>query len=297
VLGWWNGRHWGLKIPWLNKPWGFESPSEQLIFSVYDVRILGSLPFQLCCGGNALMLDWIEKKSFPKEARSIFNKLLIKNYMEEEIRAHCPHCDTTCWVFDYLLTNSSHFHVLCDVHPLLEGHLLIIPKRHTSCAGEYTAEEWKDFKNVYRETSNWVRRKFGSIATFEHGKIGQTVFHSHIHILPFQGNEGQIIPEGMDKCRSLQRVNDLVDVFQQEGQYLYFSIEQRQWVVDTSIGVPRFFRDRFAKALGCPQRGDWKATLKNPQLMSIGKEENERCRDKFHQDPCGFESRSDLIGN
>jgi diadenosine tetraphosphate (Ap4A) HIT family hydrolase len=207
----------------------------------------------------------------------------MKNYTEQEIRAHCPHCDINGWAFKYLLTQSDYFNILCDVHPLLEGHLLIIPKRHTSCAGQYTIEEWRDFKNVYQQTSNWVRERFGSVATFEHGKIGQTVFHSHIHLLPFQGSAEQIIPEGSDKCRPLQMMEELVEIFQKEGQYLYFSINQQQWTVDTSLGAPRFFRDRFAAALGCQQRADWKATAKNPQLMAIGKEENERCRSKFHQ--------------
>ncbi len=29
LLGWWNGRHWGLKIPWVNNPCGFDSHFEQ----------------------------------------------------------------------------------------------------------------------------------------------------------------------------------------------------------------------------------------------------------------------------
>lgn len=198
--------------------------------------------------------------------------------------ADCPHCDSTGWAFRWVLTKSSYFTVLCDVHPLVEGHLLIIPKRHTSCAGEYTKEEWKDFLPLYQRMSDWVLREFGSVATFEHGKIGQTVFHSHIHILPFSGNSEQIVPEGEATLRPLQAVEKLVDIFQQEGQYLYVSINQQKWVVDTSLGVPRFFRDRFAKALGCPQRADWKATSQNPQLMGIGKEENDRCRNRFIQE-------------
>lgn len=197
----------------------------------------------------------------------------------------CPHCDSKGWAFKYLLTQSRYFNILCDVHPLVEGHLLIIPQRHTRCAGEYTAEEWNDFKDVYQQTREWVYRKFGSVATFEHGKIGQTVFHSHIHILPFQGSPEQIVPEGNDKCRSLQGIEELAHIFQQEGHYLYFSIDQQQWVVDISLGAPRFFRDRFAKALGCPQRADWKATSKDPYLMALGKKENECCRNKFIEDP------------
>ncbi len=198
--------------------------------------------------------------------------------------ADCPHCNSTGWAFRYVLSKSRCFTVLCDVHPLVEGHLLIIPKRHTSCAGEYTKEEWNDFLPLYERMSNWVLQKFGSVATFEHGKIGQTVFHSHIHILPFPQKIEQIIPEGKEKLLPLNTVEELVDVFQQDGQYLYVSIGQEKWTVDPSLGVPRFFRDRFASSLGCPERADWKATAQNPQLMAIGNEENGRCQRLFEED-------------
>ena len=214
---------------------------------------------------------------------------MIRDLSEQGIRDHCPHCDYNGWAFKYILTKSLYFNILCDVHPLVEGHLLIIPKRHTSCAGEYTAEEWEDFKKVYQQICRWVYNKYGSVATFEHGKIGQTVFHSHVHVLPFQGEIEQIVPEGKENLQSMQKIEELIDLFQREGQYLFFSINQQKWIVDTSLGFPRFFRDRFARALGCHQRADWKATSKDPKLMAIGREENERCQSKFFQDPISLD--------
>lgn len=208
----------------------------------------------------------------------------MEDLSEQMIRTHCPHCAEGSFAFKFLLSQSQHFKVLCDVHPLMEGHLLIIPKRHVACAGEYTPEEWEDFNKIYPYVTQWVYKKFGSVATFEHGKIGQTVFHSHIHVLPFKGSADEIVPEGNHYYRPLESLKELCRIFQEEGQYLFFSIDQSKWAVDTCLGKPRFFRDRFANALGCPERADWKATAKNPELQEIGREENERCRNKFLED-------------
>ncbi len=188
----------------------------------------------------------------------------------------CPHCDSKGWAFTYILDQTPHFHLLCDVHPLVEGHLLIIPKRHISCAGAYTIEEWTDFKKLYENAQHFIFKHFGSVATFEHGNIGQTVFHSHVHLLPFQGTCKDIVPE--TALTRLDTIEQIVTLFKQEGKYLFFSIDQQKWIVDTALGVPRFFRDRFAKALGCHERGDWKAIRKEHRLMEICAEENRRCQ-------------------
>jgi hypothetical protein len=49
--------------------------------------------------------------------------------------------------------------------------------------------------------------------------------------------------------------------------YLFFSIGNKMWVVDTNIGKPRFFRDRFAIALHHPERGNWKEMRVNKLVM------------------------------
>lgn len=49
------------------------------------------------------------------------------------------------------------------------------------------------------------------------------------------------------------------------------------WVVDTGLGAPRFFRDRFAAALGKPERGNWKNIHTDEKIMATTHQENLRC--------------------
>lgn len=203
---------------------------------------------------------------------------LPENLSEAHIREHCPHCDPTADAFRNLLEETDQFRIVCDVHPIIEGHSLIIPKAHLSCVGEYDDSQFNEFAKHYEKVSAFVQKHYGSASTFEHGKIGQSVFHSHVHILPFEGEPTQIVPEGLDHCTPLSKIEDLRSLYRREGMYLFFSIGNRRWMVDTSLAAPRFFRDRFAAALGRPERGNWKEMHMDEQLMAAGQTENARTR-------------------
>lgn len=107
--------------------------------------------------------------------------------LEQDIREHCPHCDPASQAFLDALEETANFRVVCDHHPLVEGHILIIPKQHLSSAGEYPGPVFQEFLSLYGKTSEFIRQNYGTVSGFEHGKIGQTVFHSHVHLLPFDG--------------------------------------------------------------------------------------------------------------
>lgn len=173
------------------------------------------------------------------------------------------------------------FYVVCDVHPLVEGHLLIISKDHLSCAGTFYPELFTEFTALYKKFSDFVKITYGSVSSFEHGITGQTVFHSHVHILPFSAMPEQIVPE--NKLQPLYTIHDVLRIFRSDGKYLFFSIGDQMWNVDVSIGAPRFFRDRFANALGVPERGNWKTMETNSGLMQHAQNEILSLNNKWKQ--------------
>lgn len=178
----------------------------------------------------------------------------------------CPHCDHASFALEKPLFVTDTFYVVCDVHPLTEGHILIIPKQHISCAGAFSEHVFTEFLSLYQQVSKFVKETYGSVSSFEHGILGQTVFHAHVHILPYNGDASSIIPEGINRLRRL-RIDTLREEYQREGKYLFSSIGNDSWVVDAALGKPRFFRDRFARALGVLERGDWKSMHANASLM------------------------------
>lgn len=163
--------------------------------------------------------------------------------------------------------------MVCDVHPLTEGHILIIPKDHISCTGAFSPDLFTEFSKLYDRFYDFVKSVYGKAASFEHGVIGQTVFHAHVHLLPFEGKPEEIVPEGLENTQIIQSIDEVRQIFRKDGKYLYFSIDNSLWTVNTALGAPRFFRDRFAKALGHSERGNWKEMEANETLMNEGKKE------------------------
>lgn len=191
----------------------------------------------------------------------------MEDFSEQQLKENCPHCDPNSFALKHPLKETNSFWVVCDVHPISQGHVLIIPKRHLSCIGEYPEQVYKEFLELYKEFSEFILQEYRAISSFEHGKISQTVFHSHVHLVPFKGNSIDIVPEGQDKLTKLDNISKLKEIYQKDGAYLFFSIGKDMWVVDTSLAAPRFFRDRFAKAFGHEEKGNWKQMRANEQLM------------------------------
>ena len=164
---------------------------------------------------------------------------------------------------------TDNFWITCDVHPIVEGHILIIPKSHLSSIGEYPEEIYNEFIQLNREVSDFLLQEYEKVSSFEHGKIAQTVFHSHVHYLPFGGLANVIVKEGSKYFKGIKDLDELKSIFLKDDKYLFFSIGKSMWVVDTSISAPRFFRDRFANALGTPEKGNWKEMHSDSRLMDL----------------------------
>lgn len=193
----------------------------------------------------------------------------------------CALCDNKSIALNHTIHETEEFRVVCDMHPLTEGHLLIIPKKHISCVGAFPTNLYNEFFILYNQISDFIKSTYGYVSIFEHGVIGQTVFHAHTHILPFNGDVSAIIPDGRVHVKKFDDPKKLKEVFGKDGKYLFFSLHGVNYLVDTILGKPRFFRDRFAKALGVENRGDWKTMHENKKLMNQAMKETENAERKW----------------
>jgi diadenosine tetraphosphate (Ap4A) HIT family hydrolase len=183
----------------------------------------------------------------------------------------CPHCNPKSYALLFPLFGGEQLTIYTDGHPLTEGHILIITNEHTPCMGSLKAE-FKEFKKLYGMVISFLSKEYGPFAVFEHGITGQTVYHTHMHFLPFRGSLKDIVKEKGSVSR-LKSVDEIKALFRKEGKYLFLQINKDLFSVDTGIGTPRFFRDRFAKALGRPERGNWKEMYENKELMKKAAQE------------------------
>ena len=177
----------------------------------------------------------------------------------------CPHCQGGFGLEDPLY-NDNNFWIVCDVHPIIEGHILIIPKKHISCMGALSFELFNEYKNLYKKVLDFLNKAYGNTAIFEHGITGQSVFHAHTHFLPFNEIITDIVNE-IDMLKPIKELEEIKNAFDRNHKYLFIAINDEKWLVDTKIGTPRFFRDRISNALNVPEKGNWLKAENSSELM------------------------------
>ena len=205
----------------------------------------------------------------------------MEDLSEQSIKKDCPHCDSSSQAFRYPLEELDEFYIICDSHPIVEGHILIIPKIHITCIADFPEDLYKKFLQLNQKVSQFLIKEYNTVSCFEHGILGQTVFRSHVHYLPFKGKITAIIPEGEIHLIKLHNLSQLKTIFKKDKGYLFFSIGKNLWSVDPKISAPRFFRDRFAKALGRPERGNWKKMHTNEILTKEAEKDARETQTKW----------------
>ena len=96
----------------------------------------------------------------------------------------CPFCN----VEREKIMQSEMSFAIYDGFPVNEGHVLIIPKRHTANYFDLSLEEQKDYIELLNRVKGIVQEKYNP-AGFNVGinineAAGQTVPHVHIHLIP-----------------------------------------------------------------------------------------------------------------
>lgn len=95
--------------------------------------------------------------------------------------AFCQHSD----IVRYVLKETPNFLIVTDHAPLVEGHLLIIPRCHYTCYGDVPAELDTELFVLKQEVQKFLAQYYAPVVFWEHGIFRQTVFHAHLHCFPF----------------------------------------------------------------------------------------------------------------
>lgn len=100
-----------------------------------------------------------------------------------------------------------------DRFPVSEGHLLIVPKRHTDNWFSMNEDERREADVLLRALKTRLEESDNTITGFNIGmncgeSAGQTIFHAHIHLIPRRdgdtpnptGGVRGVIPDKMCYC-------------------------------------------------------------------------------------------------
>jgi diadenosine tetraphosphate (Ap4A) HIT family hydrolase len=88
-----------------------------------------------------------------------------------------------------VLNETPHFATVVDISPLVEGHLLVVPRKHYLNFGNAMVDYPDEAIGTLQRARDWVRETYGPVALFEHGSTpdragGACIDHAHVHVLP-----------------------------------------------------------------------------------------------------------------
>ncbi len=96
----------------------------------------------------------------------------------------CAFCQRSS-VADHILKETPTFRILADHAPLVPGHILIVPRNHYTCYGDVPPTLDEELFALRQEVQRFLVRYYEPTVFWEHGVFHQTVFHAHLHCLPF----------------------------------------------------------------------------------------------------------------
>jgi len=169
--------------------------------------------------------------------------------------------------WDEPLFDSNNFLALPSLGSIVEGWMLLVPKKHYLSIGAMPVDlvhEMMDFKAY---VAAQLMRKYGTLCAFEHGpsslerQVGCGVDHAHIHIVPvgfdlilaaqpYLPKDIRWTHGDLYECRS---------AFARGDDYLYVEqpIGKGHIAVHAKFGS-QIFRKAIASQLGVPGRYNWR---------------------------------------
>ena len=104
-----------------------------------------------------------------------------------DVESGCPFCPPN--TAGHIIEQRGSAFAIPDKHPVSEGHVLVLPIRHTPDFFSMTAQERVDVEELMAVMRDRICESDASVLGFNIGincgeAAGQTIFHAHIHLIP-----------------------------------------------------------------------------------------------------------------
>jgi len=208
----------------------------------------------------------------------------------------CPFCDVK-QLEERIIAEIDEFRIVATLGQITDGgYLLLIPVKHVSCLGEFSREQTSKMLKIVQEVNKILTVEYNieqsiqsawPITLFEHGIVGQTVKHAHLHFLPTVVDLTVRIKTDFpnSKVEELEYAAHLPNLYSKDPKpYLYWTAGQegntKGRVCWDPPAPPQYLRIITADALGRPERANWSEM--DPELdKKLGSETVQRLRHYF----------------
>ena len=154
-------------------------------------------------------------------------------------------------------------YVVATLGQINEGYVLVIPKTHISCLGEMQQKDLGYFANLVERVCNAEALEYKvRPILFEHGIVGQSIPHAHLHIVPVSVDLTPFVSRDFPACtiEDLCSFEDLGAAYAKNATpYLFWQTpEGTNRICWNPPAPPQYLRIIIANALGRPKSADWR---------------------------------------
>lgn len=170
--------------------------------------------------------------------------------------------------YNEILFETDNFIVVPSLGALVEGWLLIVPKK------EYLSFQYLENDSLVKELENLsnyigeiIEKEYGYVTMFEHGAkhvkstVGCGVDYAHLHLVPINFDLILGLENFLNIRYNWNKINSLQNVFHSEKktEYLYYKdFEGNSFLVNDKEIPSQLFRKVIASFLNDPEKFDWK---------------------------------------
>lgn len=182
----------------------------------------------------------------------------------------CPYCkQIDKGFFEFNGTNlgnrivyeTENFIVFPSIGQIVEGYLLIAPKKHYLSIAALPNELFNELEFVKKKIEETLTNIYIKPIFFEHGSVsekqraGCCVTHAHIHAVPADVS----ISDFLSKNFIANKIKFYSELPKNEA-YLFLEEKNERFVYSIEEFVPsQYLRKIIANRLGCAEKGDWRA--------------------------------------
>lgn len=173
------------------------------------------------------------------------------------------------------LFETEDFTVIPSLGALVEGWLLVVPKRHALSSGALSGNLADKLFSLTRKVRDIVLATYGSACIFEHGAVasgravGCGVDHAHIHVAPvgfdLAAAASPLLPLGSG-WREAKMPDAAQSAFRRRADYLYVEQDGRAQIAEASDFGSQLFRRAIAAKLGSSAEYNWREF---PQISTV----------------------------
>lgn len=170
--------------------------------------------------------------------------------------------------WDQILVETQNFVVVPTLGAIVEGWLLVIPKRGYLSFAAIEAQLQSEAASVTALTKEIVQACYGSVAVFEHGpasrgqRVGCGVDHAHLHIVPTTRPLLPCVPLVTESKLNWHPTSSPFDAsrYISDGtSYLYLEESDTGGLIAPADDAPsQLFRRVIAHQNGIPEQFDWR---------------------------------------